>query len=284
MFPNAYQKSLSIGDIELSWLPGGFFHLDGGTMFGPVPKALWQRRYAAQEDNAIPMCNDPLLVQTKDMRILIDTGLGNKLSAKQNAIYQVTAPWDLPGHLQCLGIAREDIDMVVLTHGDFDHAGGIVMRDGQGRLELTFPNALHLIQEKEWQDIKRPNLRAQSTYLPENFQLLETAGRFELVDGEQTIQPGITLRHTGGHTRGHQVVEITSGGKTAIHLGDLCPTHAHLNPLWVMAYDNFPLEVIDRKQEYLRLHQGKNSWLTFYHDPFVRACRLGEDGTIAATL
>ncbi len=253
-------------------------------MFGPVPKVLWQKRYAASEDNLIPMCNDPLLIRAGDLHILIDTGIGNKLSEKQLQIYQVTSPWDLPAQLAARGIAREDINVVILTHCDFDHAGGIVRQTSEGRQELTFPKALHIIHEKEWQDVKNPNLRSQSTYLPENFHLLEASGLLELTGDDRRIIPGITVRHSGGHTRGHQVVEIESGGTSAIHLGDLCPTHAHLNPLWVMAYDNFPLEVIARKEDYLRIYRNKASWFTFYHDPFVRACRLADDGSIAQTL
>jgi glyoxylase-like metal-dependent hydrolase (beta-lactamase superfamily II) len=278
------QKSLSLGDIELSWLQGGFFHLDGGTMFGPVPKVLWQKRYAADMDNLIPMCNDPILIRTGGKNIIIDTGLGNKLGEKQKTIYRITSPWDLPAQLKRQGIEREDIDMVILTHCDFDHAGGIVMQHEDGTIGLTFPEAVHIINEKEWQDVQAPALRAQSTYLPENFHLLEDSGRLELSDGERHILPGITIRPTGGHTRGHQMVEIVSQTKTAIHLGDLCPTHAHLNPLWVMAYDDFPLEVIDRKQEYLKYYQERDNWFIFYHDPFVRACRLSPDGNIAETL
>ena len=280
---NTAHGPLNIGDIELSWLQGGFFHLDGGTMFGPVPKVLWQRLYAVDNDNLIPMCNDPLLVRTGNMNILIDTGIGNKLDEKQRAIYHVTSSWDIPAQLAAHGITRNDIDLVILTHCDFDHAGGILMLTEEGNKELAFPRARYIINEREWQDVKNPNSRAESTYLPENFDLLETSNRLELIDGEMTLCPGITVFHTGGHTRGHLVVEIESQGATAIHLGDLCPTHAHLNPLWVMAYDNFPLEVIARKEEYLKKYQDRDSWFTFYHDPFVRACKLAADGTLAKT-
>jgi glyoxylase-like metal-dependent hydrolase (beta-lactamase superfamily II) len=274
---------LHIGDIELSWLQGGFFHLDGGTMFGPVPKVLWQKRYAVDSENLIPMCNDPILVRTGDMNVLIDTGLGNKLNDKQRAIFKVTTPWDLPAQLESRGISRNNIDLVILTHGDFDHAGGVLMQNEQGRRELTFPKARYIIDEREWQDVQNPNSRSQSTYFPENFELLEGSGRLDLTKGEVRICPEITVYHTGGHTRGHQIVEMSSRGESAIHLGDLCPTHAHLNPLWVMAYDNFPLDVIAGKEEYLKKYREKGSWFTFYHDPFVRACKLGPDGTIAET-
>lgn len=272
-----------IGDIELTWLQGGFFHLDGGTMFGPVPKSLWQKRYKADENNLIPMCNDPILVRTAGLNILIDTGLGNKLDEKQRSIFKVTSPWDLPAQLAAHGLGRDDIDLVILTHCDFDHAGGILMLNGKGSKEITFPKAAHIINQQEWEDVQNPNSRAKSTYLTENFDLLQTSGQLELVDGDRSVCPGITILHSGGHTRGHQIVEIQSQGKTAVHLGDLCPTHAHFNPLWVMAYDNFPLEVIARKEDYCTKYQKMDSWFLLYHDPFVRACTLSPEGRPAQT-
>jgi glyoxylase-like metal-dependent hydrolase (beta-lactamase superfamily II) len=280
MFFNRKPRVLQIGSFELSWLQGGFFHLDGGTMFGPVPKVLWEKQYPVDSENLIPMCNDPLLVRTGDTNVLIDTGIGNKLTEKEQAIYKVTSPWDIPSQLEAQGISRHEIDMVILTHCDFDHAGGIVMYNDKGNAELSFPNAIHFIHRSEWQDVNNPNSRAQSTYLPENFDLLRTSDRLELTGSEMTICRGIKLYHTGGHTRGHQVVEITSHKESAIHFGDLCPTHTHLNPLWVMAYDNFPLDVIDKKEELLKEYIKRNSWFTFYHDPFVRACKLASYSTI----
>ena len=278
MNPDHAHEFLHIGEIGLTWLQGGFFHLDGGTMFGPVPKILWQKRYSADANNLIPLCNDPILVRAAGMNILIDTGLGNKLDDKQRSIFHVTLPWDLPAQLEMYGLGRSDIDLVILTHCDFDHAGGILMLNENGSRELSFPKAVHIINRREWEDVKNPCSRTQSTYLPENFDLLETSGRLELTDGETAICPGVKIIHTGGHTRGHQIVEMQSQGETAVHLGDLCPTHAHFNPLWVMAYDNFPLEVIARKEEHLTRYQKADSWFIHYHDPFVRACKLGSDG------
>lgn len=271
---------LRIGDIDIWWLPGGDFRLDGGTMFGVVPKVLWQKRYPVDQANCIPMCNDPLLIKTRDALIVVDSGLGNKLSEKQRSIYQVSAPWEVPEHLRRLGMTREDVDLLILTHGDFDHAGGIEMIAGDGGRELTFPRATHMFQEVEWQDLSNPHGRAKATYLADNFDLLRRQGRFRLLTGECAVCPGITIRHTGGHTRGHQVVEISSKGESAMHLGDLCPTHAHTSPLWVMAYDNFPLEAIEQKGALLKECLEKKSWLTFYHDPFLRAVRLDADGRV----
>lgn len=276
-------KPLKIGDIDIFWLKGGDFRLDGGTMFGPVPKLLWQKRYEVDKDNLIPLCNDPILVRTPDNNIIIDTGLGNKLNKKQQAIFHLSPPWDVPAQLAELGLSRNDIDIVILTHCDFDHAGGVVMYNEKGDEELTWPNALHIIQVKEWQDVERPCRRAKSTYWPQNFNELKRSGSIKLIEGDRQICDGVKVRSSGGHTRGHQIVEIRSGGETAVHLGDLFPTHAQINPLWVMAYDNFPLQVIDRKEEYFAEYGKKNSWFLFYHDPFMRGCRLSNDLKIAET-
>ncbi len=274
---------LTIGDIEISWLPGGNFRLDGGTMFGPVPKVLWQKQYPADNDNLISLRNDPILVRTPQANIVIDSGLGNKLTEKQRSIFQVSPPWNIPAQLEKLGLSRNDINYVILTHCDFDHGGGVVMINERGDEELTWPKAIHIIQEKEWEDVENPCRRAQSTYFPHNFHKLKKNGRIELVNGDQLICEGIRVRYSGGHTRGHQIVEMNSGLEYAVHLGDLFPTHAQVNPLWVMAYDNFPLDVIDRKEQFFKEYGAKDCWFLFYHDPFMRACKLDSELTITSS-
>jgi len=271
---------LVIGDFQIYWLNGGNFRLDGGTMFGAVPKVLWERKCKADAANTLPFCNDVLLVKTPENNIIIDTGLGNKLTKKQLSIFQVTAPWSVVDDLAELDLSPQDIDYVLLTHCDFDHAGGIVMHDKSGNEKLTFPNAVHYIQKTEWEDVESPCHRAKSTYWPENFSLLKKEGTLEIIEGDLEVLPGIQLRHTGGHTRGHQLIELQSKGETAVHLGDLFPTHAHNNPLWVMAYDNFPLDVIERKEEYFHHYQKLDSWFVFYHDTQIKACKLNALGAI----
>ncbi len=270
---------LDLGNITINWLNGGDFELDGGTMFGAVPKVLWQQRYPADAENYIRLHNSPLLIRTPEFNIIIDTGLGNKLTEKQQAIFRVTSPWAVVEDIQALGLSREDIQYVILTHGDFDHAGGVVMQNGAGT-ELTFPKAKHVVQKKEWYDISHPGSRAAHSYFPENFTGLKASGLLTVADGNRQIVEGVAVRHTGGHTRGHQVVEIKGSKGCAVHLGDVLPTHTHANPLWIMAYDNFPLELIEQKEHLLPAYRKQNCWFTFYHDIYMRACHLDDRGKV----
>jgi glyoxylase-like metal-dependent hydrolase (beta-lactamase superfamily II) len=274
------KQSLDLGDIRISWLNGGEFELDGGTMFGPVPKILWNKKYPADANNNIKMLNAPLLVETTEESILIDTGLGNKLSHKEKEIFQVTKEWSVIDDLTARGMSREDISLVILTHCDFDHAGGIVMHNNQGKSELTFPNAKHLMQKKEWEDVTHTNSRSAHTYWPHNFTGLEDSGLLELIDGDYEILPGVSVSATGGHTRGHQFVVLEGKTGCAVHLGDLLPLHSHCNPLWIMAYDNFPLEIIEQKETLLPVFSSRNCWFTFYHDIYMKACQIDSKGEL----
>lgn len=270
---------LNLGNIDIYWLGGGEFELDGGTMFGAVPKVLWQQRYPADDENYIKMLNAVLLVRTPDANIIIDTGLGNRFTSKQKDIFRLTRDWSLVEDLELLGLNREDIDQVILTHGDFDHAGGIVMDDPDGNSVLTFPQAHHFIQEREWHDVNHPNSRSIHSYWSANFEPLLSGSQLVLIDGDKEISSGVRVKLCGGHTRGHQLLEIAGDGGKAVHLGDLLPTHAHFNPLWIMAYDNFPLEVVALKEKLLKYYK-QDYWFTFYHDYFMKACRLDGEGKI----
>jgi glyoxylase-like metal-dependent hydrolase (beta-lactamase superfamily II) len=280
-------KGIKLGNFTIYWLNGGEFELDGGTMFGVVPKVLWSKKYPASkdessghEDNCIKLLNAPLLIKTPDSLVLVETGLGNKLTDKQKEIFRVTRDWNLPEELQKLGYTRHDVDYVILTHCDFDHAGGIVMLNTKENEELTFPNARHIIQKLEWEDVQHPTIRTENTYWPENFSKLKETENLQLVEGNFTICDGVDVEFTGGHTRGHQIVRIQSGKEVAYHLADLLPTHVHFNPLWIMAYDNFPMEVISLKQEYEARGIRENAWFTFYHDPFMYACKFDSQGQV----
>lgn len=274
------KKFLDLGDMTIHWINGGEFELDGGTMFGAVPKVLWNKKYPANADNNIQLLNASLLVQTLHSKIIIDTGIGNKLTDKEKDIYAVTRPWSMVEDLSSLGINREDIDWVILTHCDFDHAGGVVIHNNDDLPELTFPRAKHLVQKKEWEDVIHTNSRSIHTYFPHNFTGLEDSGLLQLVEGDYEIEPGISVSATGGHTRGHQYVRLEGEKECAVHLGDLLPTHSHINPLWIMSYDNFPLEIIEQKEKLLPHYASRNCWFTFYHDVFMKACKIDLNGEI----
>jgi glyoxylase-like metal-dependent hydrolase (beta-lactamase superfamily II) len=270
------KPSLKIGDFELTWLNGGTFELDGGTMFGVVPKVLWQKKYPADAENYITLDKSPSLVRTAKELVLIDSGLGNKLTDKQKKIFRVRQEWTVLDDLRKIGIDRGDIGAVILTHYDFDHSGGVVMQEKSGSLSLTFPKARHVLQKKEWEDVLNPNSRTISTYWPVNNELLRGNDRLELVEGDAEVLPGITVYLTAGHNGGHQIVELASKGETALHLGDLLPTHAHSNPLWVMAYDNYPMDAIALKEQWILSGVGEGAWFTFYHDIFMQACMFDD--------
>jgi glyoxylase-like metal-dependent hydrolase (beta-lactamase superfamily II) len=274
------KNKFTLGNFELFWLNGGRFALDGGAMFGVVPWLLWSKRYPSDQEKYIPLVAWPILVKTPGALILIESGLGNKLTDKQKQIFKLKDEWDLIADLEVMGIEREDIDFVVLTHYDWDHASGVVMTDENGRLGLTFPSAKHIIQKSEWEDVLDPNIRSVNTYWPINSELLKGSSGLELIEGEAEIVRGVRVMRTGGHTRGHQIVQLESDNQLAVHLGDLLPTHAHFNPLWVMAYDNFPLESIGEKEDLEKEYVSKRAWFTFYHDPFILACKFDDKGNI----
>lgn len=152
------------------------------------------------------------------------------------------------------------------------------MQDETGRLALTFPKAKHILQKKEWEGVLSPNARSINTYWPVNIELMKGNDKLELVNGEAEVVPGISVVHTGGHNSGHQIVHMKSKAETALHLGDLFPTHAHANPLWVMAYDNYPMDSIAMKEKWIKIGIDNGAWFTFYHDPYLLACKLDEKG------
>jgi glyoxylase-like metal-dependent hydrolase (beta-lactamase superfamily II) len=271
---------LKVGGFEFFWLSGGTFRLDGGTMFGVVPKALWSRKFPPDDENCIGLVNSPLLLRGAGAVVLVDTGLGNKLTGKQKEVFRVEEEWDVLRGLGALGLKRWDVTHVVLTHCDFDHAGGVVMLNEREEPELVFPEAEHIVQRAEWEDVLDPNRRSSKSYWPQNFTGLEESGNLRVMDGEHEPVEGVRLMPTGGHTRGHQVLRVASGGAVALHMADLLPTHANFNPLWVSAYDNFPLEAVARKEELLGRAVDEDAWLTFYHDPFMDACKFDREGNV----
>lgn len=270
----------ALGDIELISLCDGFFRLDGGSMFGTVPKALWSRAVVADERNRILLAMRPLVVRGA-RTMIIDAGLGDKESAKFLDIYGVDRSRALDHTLAEAGLTAGDIDIVLATHLHFDHAGGFTVRDAGGRLRPRFPNAQYVARRGEWEDATHPNARTRASYLLDNYVPLAEAGVLQLVDEDQTIMPGVRVRRTGGHTMHHQIVTIESGGKTAAFVADLIPTTAHVPEPWVMGFDLYPLETLSAKSAFIRDAVERDTLVFFEHDPLVAAGYLREkDGRV----
>jgi glyoxylase-like metal-dependent hydrolase (beta-lactamase superfamily II) len=275
-------RTRPLGDLRIHALSAGMQWLDGGAMFGVVPKPLWERRIAADERNRIPLAMRCLLVETSDALVLIDNGAGNKEAAKFIDIFGIdNVAADPALHatrleeaLAAAGFAPGDVDVVIDTHLHFDHAGGNTRVNADGVVELAFPRARYITQrgEFEWAHVR--NERIQASYLPHNFDPVMAAGRLDLVDGDVEVVPGIRLLRTPGHTPHHQSVLIRSGGETACFLADVIPTSAHLPLPWIMGYDVEPLVTLESKRNLLERAREEQWLLIFEHDPTVAWGRL----------
>ena len=254
--------------------------LDGGAMFGPVPRPMWEKKIAPDAKNRIPLGTNCILVETDYGRVLMDLGLGNKIAEKQAAILDYGAQDQLQTNLAARGLTPADIDHVIMSNCDYDHLGGATWRNPDGLIVPTFPNATYHIHKTEWEDLTNPFERAKGTYLRDNWEAVERAGQVKLVEHDGELLPGISIFHTGGHTRGHVAVQVESQGEGAVYLGDLMPSRHHLNPLWVMAYDNFPLTSIEQRGSWTRTLAERDWWLLFYHDVDLGAGRWDRDGQL----
>jgi glyoxylase-like metal-dependent hydrolase (beta-lactamase superfamily II) len=259
-------QTLALGDFELTVVSDGVYRADGGAFFGVVPKILWQRKTPPDELNRLAIGLNSVLVRTGKMNVLIETGIGDKLPEKHKRIWE-TQEKLLEG-LHEIGVAPEDIDMVINTHLHFDHCGwNTVYRDGHA--VATFPNAKYYAPEGEWRHGQLQLERDRVSYISDNYDPLIDSGQMHLLNGQVEIVPGITVVPTPGHTRNMNAVMIQSGGQTACYISDLIPTSWHLDPTWVMAYDLFPLETIENKKKYYEKALAEQ-WLTiFTHDPDV---------------
>lgn len=266
--------SLSIGDIGLGFVSGGRLRIDGGNMFGVVPRVMWEREAPPDEQHRISLATNCILVRTPDSLGLIDTGYGGKAPAKFRQRHALEDGAPLVRNLAAAGVRPEDLDWVVLTHLHFDHAGGATYRDADGRLRATFPGAQHFIQRTEWEDATGNIPELAGAYYPEDFVPLEEAGQVQLIEGDEEFVPGVRAQVTGGHTRGHQVIRIESRDESAVSLADLCPTAAHLKSFWTMAYDQFPLTVRHIKPIVLNEMVDRGRIALFSHDPKIAAARL----------
>jgi methylmalonyl-CoA epimerase len=273
--PSAIQR-YTVGDLELISLSDGFFRLDGGSMFGVIPKTMWSKQAEPDERNRILLSMRPLVVRGS-RTMIVDAGMGDKENEKFHEIYGVERNRHLDHTLAEAGLAPEDIDIVLATHLHFDHAGGFTVRDAGGRVRPRFPRAQYIVRRGEWEDATHPNVRTRASYLLDNYLPLADAGVLQLVDDDVTIMPGVKVRRTGGHTPHHQMVLIESGGKTAAFVADLIPTTAHLPDVWVMGYDLFPLDSMAAKHRFVAEAIDKKILVLFEHDPVVAAGRLQEE-------
>jgi len=275
--------SLKVGEVEIFWLDGGQIRLDGGPIFGPEPKALWSKKVEVDNNNCIAIDNSAMLLLTPTAKILIDSGTGNKMTAKQKEHFHLQKPWQILEDIKRLELTVDDIDFVIPSHADFDHAGGLTCRDDAGNPVPTFPKAEHIFQEKEWNVVKNPDRRSATSYWPENFKGLKEGKNLKIINGDLQLTPEVKIFLTGGHTIGHQGIEINSQGESAVYLGDILPSRNHLHPLWVSAYDDYPMEVIATKERLLPVYGQRNTWILFYHDTEISAGRaqLEKDGTVS---
>jgi methylmalonyl-CoA epimerase len=269
-------QSFELGDLRLTMLHDGPFKLDGGAMFGVVPRVLWERKTPADDRHRIQLAMRPLLVDAPWGRMLVDCGAGDKMGAKDRDIYGLDRQRALDAALADIGLTAASIDFVLATHLHFDHFGGATVRDGD-TLRPRFRNARYLIRTAEWHDATHPHERNRASYLQDDFVPLRAASvvDFHTVDGE--IRPGVRVVRTGGHTGQHQIVYIESGGRTAVFVADLIPTTAHLQDAWVMGYDLFPVDTLMFKKRFIREAIDREYVIVFEHDPQIAAGYIRED-------
>jgi glyoxylase-like metal-dependent hydrolase (beta-lactamase superfamily II) len=263
----------TLGNFELSIFSDGTYPLDGGALFGVVPKVMWSRKVAAafgsdlgvDDKNCVTTGLNSLLIRTGNETVLVETGMGNKLSERMIKFYG--QPARLLANLAAGGVAPEDIDIVINTHLHFDHCGWNTVRDRNGKMVPTFPRAKYYAPEGEWQYARKPSERDSISYISENYDPLVASGQMTLLKGGEEIVPGISVQTFPGHTAHMQAVIVRSRGQTACYISDLIPTTAHIDLTWGMSFDLYPLQTIESK----KLYYAKSipeKWLTvFTHDP-----------------
>jgi len=273
-------RSTTVGSVRIHAIEAGLQWLDGGAMFGVVPKPLWEKRIPADERNRIPLALRCLLVEAPEALVLIDTGIGNKEDEKFREIYGVSNhgdPTRLEDGIRHAGFDPSDVDILVSTHLHFDHAGGNTLRRPGGEIVPAFPDARHVVQRLELDFAGSRNERIRASYLDHNFEPVVRAGLWDLVDGPATVTPGVRVVPTPGHTPYHQSVIVESEGARACFLADVCPTSAHLPLPWIMGYDLEPLVTLESKRGLWERALSEDWLLIFEHDPEVPWGRLDPD-------
>lgn len=270
---------MRLGDFEIHLLVAGGWHPDGGTMFGVVPKKLWERQKPADENNLVRAACVGVVVRHNGRVLVCETGIGSKLDEKRARQYGVWEPDGLLTCLKRLSVRPEEVDVVLSTHLHWDHAGGFTRRSEGGRVELTFPRARHIVQRAEWDFALAPDLRSRSGYLEDDFLPVEAAGAVEFVDGEAEVLPGVVVRRTGGHTPGHQVVRFEAGDElSCVVTGDLVGMRPHLRVPWTMSADLDVLRVLDEKAKLLEEAAAHRWLLVLSHETDQPAGYVDSDG------
>jgi glyoxylase-like metal-dependent hydrolase (beta-lactamase superfamily II) len=255
-----------LGRFSLHCLSDGHWRMDGGSVFGVVPRVMWEKLKTPDARNRITMATNCLLVRTPDANILIEAGIGPKLSEKEREIYAYDRVPGIPDALAAVGLQPGDIDLVVLSHLHFDHVGALVTPGRDGELSPLFPRARHVVQAAELDAWRRPDPRSRPSYKRENLALLEQAGRLQIVEGDTQLTSGISVRVTGGHTAGHQAVYVSDQEQTLVFTGDFLFMRAFLKINWVSGLDLFPLEAMQRKAAFLEEAARERQLIWFYHE------------------
>ena len=267
---------MKFGSFEIIPFVEQRFKLDGGAMFGVIPKKIWGKLLPADENNLISMQANLFLLKADGKNILFDTGLGDVISEKERKIYAATGETNIEAGLKKIGLSPDDIDYVFLSHLHTDHSGGAVVETENG-LKPRFPKATHIVQKDEWDDAVNPDERTAAVYIPERIKVLESAGLVELIDGDKELLPGIKAIKTGGHTRGHQAFEATSDGTTVAYYADIVPSEHHIRVPFVPSTDLFPMDTMKVKRELLKRLLSENMILAFDHDVQINLGRVTEE-------
>ena len=243
---------MQFGDFRVEIVPDTEFRLDGGAMFGVVPRALWSRACPPDEQNRIRMNMNCVFIDTGEERIMIETGIGNKWSVKHKEMYGITRERELPETLRKItGVRAEDISIVINTHLHFDHAGGNTSVNSSGKAVPTFPNARYFVSKAELEHAQSPSERDRASYLPENWEPLLESGQLETRESEYEVVPGLRMETHAGHNRSMQCWRLQSQGQTMFGFADLVPMKAHVSYAWIMGYDLFPVETLEAKKKLL---------------------------------
>lgn len=269
------------GDFELYTIETGDIKLDGGAMFGVVPKTLWSRGIEPDEKNRISMTMRCLLIKSKNTGkiYLIDNGVGTKFNEKMMNIYQIDfSKKELSRSLKTQGFAFEDITDIIFTHLHFDHCGGTTFFNDTGELDFTFPNATYHVTKRHWETATHPNAREQASFLKENIEPLKNSDKLNLVYDNFEYETGLSSIVVNGHTLGQQLPKIESKDKTIVFMADLLPIHVHLPLPWVMGYDMYPTETLVEKEKFVKEAEARNWYLFLQHDLDKEVVQLGFDG------